>query len=101
MLADQTDYATVSRTLELGVGVAGVLGWADSSLRGGRLAVKEQEEVELNCESLGSYPPSTILIQGSDSLTRGREVRNNGFYCFSERSQTKFFFSRKLVVRQP
>jgi hypothetical protein len=45
MLADQTDYATVTRTLELGVGQAGVLGWAGSLRQGGRLEVKENEEV--------------------------------------------------------
>lgn len=74
MLADQTDYATVSRTLDLGVGVAGVLGWAGSLRQGGRLAVKEQEEVEVGCQSLASYPASTIVIEGSDSLTRGRDI---------------------------
>jgi hypothetical protein len=48
MLADQTDYATVTRTLELGVGQAGVLGWAGSLRQGGRLEVKENEEVNPN-----------------------------------------------------
>ena len=80
MLADQTDYATVSRTLELGVGLAGVIGWAEggSSGRqggGGRLTVKENEEVELACTSMKAYPAPQLTIEGSDSLTRGREVR--------------------------
>jgi hypothetical protein len=61
------------------VGLAGVIGWLDGGQwrgggGGGRLAVKADEEVELGCASMKAYPAPSITIEGSDFLTRGREV---------------------------
>ena len=77
VLADREEITTVSRSMDIDVGMAAVVAWQVGG-GGGRqaqeVAVVEGEQVELECLATGGYPEPRMEFQGVEGLWPGRQV---------------------------
>ena len=71
VLVDSEQFTSVSRVTELEVGAEAIVSWVGV---GSRLNLEEEENMELECESIGGYPEPVITMEGSDNLDIGRQV---------------------------
>ena len=72
VLADREDIVTVSRNIDVTVGVAALVSWVDI---GRSVSVEAESEIQFACLAAGGFPEPTIEIIGPDNLRLGRQVR--------------------------
>ena len=79
VLADRKDIVTVSRTIDVLVGVAAVVSWVDIDRT---VPVEADAELQFACLAEGGYPEPSIEISGPDNLDLGRPVSYCILYAF-------------------
>ena len=82
VLADREELVTVSRTIDVNVGIAALVSWVDI---GRIVSVEAESEVEFACLAEGGYPEPVIEIVGPDNMRLGRQVSSSSvlYYLYS------------------